>query len=73
MRNRGPRMPPEHYHPTARPSALVIILGDLEAAGVRPTPLNVIARATDVGMSDAAISAIVDELASQRHLDEVAA
>ena len=55
------------------PSPLWQVLADLQAANVRPTPLNVLARATDVGMTDADISLIVDELAAGRELDQVAA
>ena len=58
---------------TAHPSPLWAILADLKAANVRPTQLNILARATDIGLSDADISAIVDELAAQRSLDQVAA
>ena len=66
-------MPPELHHPSSQLSDLARIVGDLEAAGVRPTPLNVLARATDIGMTDAEVSGIVDELAAQRGLNEVAA
>ena len=55
------------------PSPLWAILDDLRAANVRPTPLGILSRATDVGLSDADISVIVDELARGRSLDEVAA
>ena len=58
---------------TASRSPLWAILGDLRAANVQATPLNVLARATDLGMTDADISEIVDELAAERGLDEVAA
>lgn len=58
---------------TACPSPLWQVLADLKAANVRPTPLNILARATDVGMTDADISTIVDELAAERGLIEVAA
>lgn len=58
---------------TAHPSPLWQVLSDLQAANVRATPLNILARATDVGMTDAAISLIVDELAARRGLDQVAA
>ena len=58
---------------TTSPSPLWAILDDLRAANVRATPLNILARATDVGMSDATISSIVDELAAERGLIEVAA
>jgi hypothetical protein len=58
---------------TAHPSPLWAILDELRAAGIRPTPLNVIARATDLALTDAAISVIVDELATGRGLDEIAA
>ena len=58
---------------TARPSPLWQVLADLKAANVRPTPLNVLARATDIGMTDADISLIVNELAAERGLIEVAA
>ena len=58
---------------TAHPSPLWQVLADLQAANVRATPLNVLARATDIGMTDADISLIVDELAAGRGLTEVAA
>lgn len=58
---------------TVRPSPLWQVLADLQAANVRATPLNVLARATDIGMTDAQISVIVDELAAGRGLDQVAA
>lgn len=58
---------------TAYPSPLWQVLADLKAANVRPTPLNILARATDIGMTDAQISVIVDELATERTLDQVAA
>lgn len=66
-------MSPEAPVITSHPSPLWQVLDDLRAANVRPTPLNILARATDVGMSDATISSIVDELAAERGLDEVAA
>ena len=58
---------------TTSPSPLWAILDDLRAANVRATPLNILSRATDVGMSDAQISGIVEELAAERGLIEVAA
>lgn len=58
---------------TAHPSPLWQILSDLQAANVRATALNILARATDVGMTDADISLIVDEIAAGRGLDQVAA
>ncbi|MGH1588646.1 hypothetical protein ACRBEV_10120 [Methylobacterium phyllosphaerae] len=58
---------------TSNTSPLWAILNDLRDAGIRPTPLNIIARATDLAMPDADISLIVDELATGRGLDEVAA
>lgn len=70
---RGSTMPPDPHLATAQPSALARIMGDLEAAGVRPTPLGILARATDIGLSDTEIGTIVDELAAQRGFDEVAA
>jgi hypothetical protein len=66
-------MSPEAPVTTSHPSPLWQVLDDLRAANVRPTPLNILARATDVGMSDATISTIVDELAAERGLIEVAA
>ena len=66
-------MSPEPSFTTSPVSPLWAILDDLRAANVRATPLNILARATDVGMSDATISTIVDELAAERGLDEVAA
>lgn len=58
---------------TACPSPLWQVLADLKAANVRATPLNILSRATDISMTDAQISTIVDELAAQRSLDQVAA
>lgn len=58
---------------TAYPSPLWQVLADLKAANVRPTPLNILARATDIGITDVQISVIVDELAAHRSLDQVAA
>lgn len=58
---------------TAHSSPLWQVLADLQAANVRATRLNVLARATDIGMTDAKISAIVDDLAAERGLNEVAA
>jgi hypothetical protein len=58
---------------TAHPSPLWQVMSDLQAANVRATPLNILARATDVRMTDADISLIVDELAAGRGLDQVAA
>lgn len=66
-------MSPEPSLTISRPSPLGAILDDLRVANVRATPLNILARATDVGMSDATISEIVDELANERGLIEVAA
>ena len=55
------------------PGHLTRLIADLEAAGIRPTPLNVIAHATDTGLSDAEVTILVDEMAASRGLDEVAA
>lgn len=74
LRIRRPAMSPEPAATSTVPrSPLWAILDELRAANVRATPLNVLARATDLGMSDQAISIIVDELAAERGLDEVAA
>ncbi|MGU3389039.1 hypothetical protein ACLBYG_31420 [Methylobacterium sp. D53M] len=58
---------------TAQSSPLWQVLADLQAANVRATRLNVWARATDIGVTDAQISAIVDDLAAEGGLNEVAA
>jgi hypothetical protein len=47
---------------------LALILRDLAEAGVRPTPLNVIAHATDCGLGDAEVEAICDALAANPDL-----
>ncbi len=64
-------MPPDPHSGTASP--LSRILSDLETAGIRPTPLGVIARATDLGMSDAEVSSLVAELAAVNDLGGIAA
>jgi hypothetical protein len=48
------------------------ILCDLRAAGVRPSPLAILCKATDDGLTDADVSVLVDELAACPGLDEVA-
>lgn len=54
------------------PPILVTIIAEFGERGITVTPLAVISRATDLGLSDREIDRIVDELASARGL-EVAA
>lgn len=64
-------MPPDQHSGIASPLSRILL--DLESAGIRPTPLGVIARATDLGMSDAEVSRLVAELAASRVLDGITA
>lgn len=64
-------MPPDQLSGIASPLSRILL--DLETAGIRPTPLGVIARATDLGMTDAEVSRLVDELTAARDLDGIAA
>lgn len=62
------------HHIAASPSTpLETILADLCAANVRATPLNILARGTDLGLSETAIAALVEEMASVTTLKGIAA
>ena len=62
-----------HHHPTVLSPLLGRILGDLRAVGVRPSPLAILCKATDDGLTDADVSVLVDELAAGPGLDLIAA
>ena len=62
---------PDKLLPSVPPSALARILDDFQAAGVRPTPLGVISKATDDGLSDGELRALIAELAAQPDLSEL--
>jgi hypothetical protein len=53
--------------------ALATILFDLAERGIQPTPLAVISRATDLGMSDSQVADLIVKLATFKHSDEASA
>ena len=59
------------HHPTVPSALLGRILGDFRAAGVRPSPLAILCKATDDGLTNADVSVLVDELAAAPGLGEV--
>jgi hypothetical protein len=65
------RTNPESQH--ASTSLLIALVADLRAAGVRPTPMSIISRATDIGLDDAALSHVLDQLAQHHDIEAIAA
>ena len=50
-------------------SKLAVIIYELSTAGIQPSPLNIIARAVDLGVSDTELNTIVRQLAESRGIE----
>lgn len=54
---------PVAFRPPPTPSAtLARVIAELADAGVNPTPLAILGRCTDLGLSDAEIEGVVEKL-----------